>query len=53
MPKPEFLDRISQEYAELVIERNRLDQRNNNKFVIFDKKDLLQKRVTILQQNDC
>lgn len=49
MPKPEFTERISQEYTEMVIEKNRFNKKNNNKFVIFDKKDLFQKRIAILQ----
>ena len=40
-PKPAFVERISQEYTELVMERNRLNHINNSKYVVQNKVQLL------------
>ena len=34
MPKASFIERISQEYAEMMLEKNRLNASNKNRFVI-------------------
>ena len=41
MPKPSFIERISQEYTEMVLEKNRLNASNKNRFVIHNRAQLL------------